>query len=160
FEHGTSRAQDPQLHTHALALNACIRDDGTTGTIRSKPFFTHQMAASAIYRQELSYQIYTRLHLKSHQHKNWFEIDGIPEKLIEEFSKRRLEIEEQARKKGINTEHGYDITTLKTREEKQVVPREELFRNWQETGNQFNFSTPELTNLINDSKAYILPTQD
>lgn len=160
FEHGTSRAQDPQLHTHALALNACIRDDGTTGTIRSKPFFTHQMAASAIYRQELSYQIYTRLHLKSHQHKNWFEIDNIPENLIEEFSKRRIEIEEQARKKGINTEHGYDITTLKTREEKQVVPREELFREWQETGNRFNFSTPELNNLINDSKARTLPTQD
>jgi conjugative relaxase-like TrwC/TraI family protein len=37
FEHGTSRAQDPQLHTHCLILNVCVRQDRTTGTILSKP---------------------------------------------------------------------------------------------------------------------------
>ena len=33
FEHGTSRAQDQQLHTHALLLNIGVRADGTTGSI-------------------------------------------------------------------------------------------------------------------------------
>jgi len=57
FEHGTSRSQDPQLHTHALALNIGIREDGTTGTIRSKDIFEQKMSAGAIYRAELSYQL-------------------------------------------------------------------------------------------------------
>ena len=29
FEHGTSRAQDPELHTHALVLNVSTRENGT-----------------------------------------------------------------------------------------------------------------------------------
>jgi conjugative relaxase-like TrwC/TraI family protein len=35
YEHGTSRNLDPQLHTHALVMNACVRQDGTTGAIRA-----------------------------------------------------------------------------------------------------------------------------
>jgi conjugative relaxase-like TrwC/TraI family protein len=37
FDHGTSRAQDPQLHTHCLVLNVGVRADGTRGTILSEP---------------------------------------------------------------------------------------------------------------------------
>jgi conjugative relaxase-like TrwC/TraI family protein len=39
FEHSTSRAQDPQLHTHCLIANLAPRRDGTWGTLESKPFF-------------------------------------------------------------------------------------------------------------------------
>src|ERR1044071_454681 len=33
FHHGTSRAQDPQLHTHAILINVGVRPDRTTGTL-------------------------------------------------------------------------------------------------------------------------------
>jgi conjugative relaxase-like TrwC/TraI family protein len=39
FEHGTSRALDPQPHTHCLLLNVAVRPDGSTGTIVSKPIY-------------------------------------------------------------------------------------------------------------------------
>lgn len=48
FEHGTSRAQDPQLHTHCLVLNVCTRADGTSGTLESKPIYQSKMAAGAL----------------------------------------------------------------------------------------------------------------
>lgn len=35
FEHGSSRADDPQLHTHFTILNICRRPDGTTGAIET-----------------------------------------------------------------------------------------------------------------------------
>src|SRR5262245_27980884 len=54
FDHGTSRAQDPQLHTHCLILNVGVRADGTTGTILSEPFYRHKLAAGAMYRAELA----------------------------------------------------------------------------------------------------------
>jgi conjugative relaxase-like TrwC/TraI family protein len=55
FEHGTSRAvaahlPDPHLHTHALVMNACTREDGTTGTIMSKPFYLAKLKIGAAYR--------------------------------------------------------------------------------------------------------------
>ena len=44
FEHGTSRAQDPNLHIHALVLNLGVRADGTTGTLESQNFYRWKMA--------------------------------------------------------------------------------------------------------------------
>ena len=57
FEHGTSRAQDPSLHTHALVVNAGVRADGSTGSIESRQIFSHKMAAGAVYRAELAKRI-------------------------------------------------------------------------------------------------------
>jgi len=54
FEHGTSRAEQPQLHTHALMINLCVREDGTTGTLKTEKLYDHKMAAGAIYRAELA----------------------------------------------------------------------------------------------------------
>jgi conjugative relaxase-like TrwC/TraI family protein len=55
FEHGTSRAQDPHMHTHAVLLNLSIREDGSTGAIMNNEFFRHKMTAGALYRAELAY---------------------------------------------------------------------------------------------------------
>ena len=87
FEHGTSRAQDPQLHTHVLALNIGVREDGTTGTIRSHDIFEQKMAAGAIYRAELTYQLEQSLGLISERDKSCFQLSGVPKELNEEFSK-------------------------------------------------------------------------
>ncbi|MFX8848740.1 relaxase domain-containing protein, partial [Acinetobacter baumannii] len=54
FEHSTSRALDPQLHTHALVMNIGVRDDGSTGTLSSLSLFETKMAAGALYRLHLS----------------------------------------------------------------------------------------------------------
>lgn len=36
FQHGSSRAQDPQLHTHCVLLNVAERKDGSFGAIDPK----------------------------------------------------------------------------------------------------------------------------
>jgi conjugative relaxase-like TrwC/TraI family protein len=81
FEHGTSRAQDPQLHTHCLIMNVGVREDGTTGTILSKPLDVHKMAAGAVYRAELSNQLEKRLGLVLEREPNSFafKVKGVPE---------------------------------------------------------------------------------
>ena len=74
FEHSTSRAEDPTLHTHCLIANLCLRDDGTTGTLHSNvtkkstynTLLRHIKAAGAVYRTELSYRLETRLGLEVH----------------------------------------------------------------------------------------------
>ena len=48
FQHRTSRAQDPQLHTHAVLVNLALRKDGTTGSLLSRPFFDQKLALGAL----------------------------------------------------------------------------------------------------------------
>lgn len=147
FEHGTSRAQDPQLHTHALVANVAVREDGTTGALETKGIFAHKMAAGAIYRAELSHQLEERLGLTSHKVKSWFELDNVPQSLQEEFSKRRHEIEKILGEKGTSGAVAAKIANLESREVKQHVARETLFSEWQTVGREHGWSTDQVTEL-------------
>jgi Ti-type conjugative transfer relaxase TraA len=147
FEHGTSRAQDPQLHTHALVLNVSTREDGTTGTIESKPLFQNKMAAGAIYRAELAAQLEQRLGLQAERKKAWFELKGVDPGLADEFSKRRKEVEAALEAKGFGSAQAAKVAALNTRGEKDHIPREVLFAKWQEVGKERGWSTAELKDL-------------
>ena len=45
FQHGTSRAGDPQLHWHCLLMNVGYCEDGKSRSISSKPIYKEQNAA-------------------------------------------------------------------------------------------------------------------
>lgn len=55
FRHATSRAQDPQLHTHAVILNATQDKDGNWRSLEPRAFYQLQKEIGAIYRQELAH---------------------------------------------------------------------------------------------------------
>ena len=147
FEHGTSRAQDPQLHTHVLLLNVGTREDGTTGTVESKPIFKHKMAAGAVYRAELAHQLETRLGFEPERKKNWFEVKGVPEDIAQEFSKRRKEVEAALQESGFSGPVAAKVAALNTRAVKEHVAREDLFEQWQKVGNDFGFGGEQVKNL-------------
>ena len=134
FEHGTSRAQDPQLHAHSLVMNLGVREDGTTGAITSKQFYTHKMAAGALFRAELAYGLKTELGLNLIREKTWFEISGVPEAVLETFSKRREEIERRLKESGFSSTKAAEVAALNTRSGKSHKARAELFVEWQEIG--------------------------
>lgn len=135
FEHGTSRALDPQLHTHALAINAAIGADGRFGTLEGHAVYEHKMAAGALYRTELAHQLLTELGLELRQGETSFEIEGVPEPLNELFSKRRDQIEKELKSHGLESATAAAFANLATREVKDVVPpRQELFEAWRKIG--------------------------
>lgn len=57
FQHGTSRAQDPQLHTHNVILNATKGEDGTWRSLEPRAIYQLQKQIGAIYRQELALKV-------------------------------------------------------------------------------------------------------
>src|SRR3546814_19324816 len=57
FQHGTSRAQDPQLHTHNVIMNATQGDDGSWRSLEPRALYQLQKQIGAIYRQELALQV-------------------------------------------------------------------------------------------------------
>lgn len=46
FDHRTSRAGDPQLHTHALMINRACCTDGTWRTLNATELFHHKKSAA------------------------------------------------------------------------------------------------------------------
>ncbi len=142
FEHGTSRALDPQLHTHALVFNVAVRPDGSTGTIENNSLYRNKMLAGAIYRAELAKELQQQLGLRAERVKSWFEIKGIDKGLIEEFSKRRQAIEDYLEKNNLNSAKASEVAALKTRDVKGYAAREELFEQWQRVGESYHYQAP------------------
>lgn len=146
FEHGTSRAQDPNLHTHALVLNLGVRDDGTTGTLESQNFYYSKMAVGALYRAEFSHKLQS-LGFEIERDGSSFRIAGVPQSLEAEFSKRRAEIEARLDERGNDSARAAAFAALDTRQVKEHAAREELFQGWSETGKAHDFTLTEAQSL-------------
>ena len=157
FVHMTSRALDPQLHTHAFLLNITLRPEdgqwralhrgkqiktgrGTTAVL-SNPFYKHRLLLGQIYQNELARDLALAgylIRVTDLQNGLW-ELDGVPDSLIQAFSKRRAEIERQAKDyrkthPDTPTQKIYDRATVNTRLWKaHSVTREELIAMWRAT---------------------------
>ncbi len=140
FEHGTSREQDPQLHTHALFLNAALREDKTFGALRSKDFYDHKMTAGAVYRAALAYQLRNELGLDPKALHTWFELGGVPDTVTEEFSKRREQVKAEMDAMKAHGAKAAAKATIKTRSQKEHVAREDLLQTWRSVAEALGFS--------------------
>jgi conjugative relaxase-like TrwC/TraI family protein len=61
FDHRTSRAGDPQLHTHALVLNKLQCPDGEWRTVDGHEIYAHKKSAGVIYQAALRSELSRRL---------------------------------------------------------------------------------------------------
>jgi len=137
FHHASSRAGDPQLHTHAVCPNIAMHADGRTTAIDSTAFYHHKMAAGALYRAALSHSL-RQLGFAIERDGSSFKLSHIPEKLVEHFSKRRAEIEQEILQRAGTLAAGSarmaELITLETRRLKEERPRSELLAEWQKIG--------------------------
>lgn len=141
FEHGSSRANDPQLHTHALVLNVGVDSEGKTRTIVSKPFYQQKMTAGALYRAELAHQLVKRLGVRLERSGFSFEVKGVPKSLCEFHSKRRQEVLKSLKAVGLSSARAAQIATLETRNKKETLSRSVLFEKWQAEAAEHSFSS-------------------
>ncbi|MDH2313901.1 MobF family relaxase [Methylobacterium brachiatum] len=103
YRHFTSRAQDPQLHSHAVLLNLCVRADGSTGGLDNRAILKNAGGIAALYRSELASGLRAELGYEAVRAGRNFEIAGVAEPVLELFSKRRAAIERAAREGGFDT---------------------------------------------------------
>ena len=108
FQHGTSRDNDPQLHTHCVIFNAArTHRDGKYRALHQHPVYTWMKAAGAVYRNALAWSLQDRLGIRMEQYGKdgeFTHIAGLPEDLIGHWSKRRAAIIEAAREMGFTVE--------------------------------------------------------
>lgn len=148
FEHGTSRAEDPQLHSHVLVPNLARREDGTFGTLRSRDLYRHQVVAGTFYRAELARGLVARLGVALQAVDRHFEITGVPDTLLETFSKRRAIIVEALAESGVTGAKAAEIFALSTRDAKRNVAREDLFETWGKVGRDHGFSAARVLGTV------------
>ncbi|MBA3483215.1 MAG: relaxase domain-containing protein [Pirellulales bacterium] len=153
--HGTSRSQDPQLHIHSLAINMCVRQDGTTGGIRSKDLYIHKMAAGALFRLELASLLSKQLGLKVESDAWSFKLAGVPQSLCDEQSKRRQVIEQLAKEEGWHSPAVLAQLAIQTRAAKGLVSMAECTKEWLETGEKHSFGRQEAEQLLDAAQEAI-----
>lgn len=88
FEHTSSRALDPQLHTHFTLFNATFDPvEGRWKALQTSDMFAAIRYATAVYRNELAKRLHA-LGYGTRQTAHGFEIEGVKPDIIERFSKR------------------------------------------------------------------------
>ena len=94
FTHRTSRAADPQVHTHVLVANKVQADDGAWLSLDARELYTHQSAAGMLYKAALRAELTTRLGVSWTQVEGngAAEIVGVPAELIAHWSTRREQV--------------------------------------------------------------------
>ena len=152
FQHGSSRAQDPQLHTHAVLINVGLRRDGTAGALQSLDVFRAKMRAGALYRNELAAQLRSRLGLKIEPAPSGFHIVGVPEKLCQTFSQRRRAIDKSLAKRGEHGAVAAKEAALRTRQRKQHVRRADLFAAWQQVAVEQGWTAADALKLTRSQR--------
>ncbi len=138
FIHQTARPvegqdPDPHLHAHCYVFNATWDKEENGGRCKAGQF-RGIMRDMPYYRARFHKRLSDRLIAQGYQirrTKNAFEIEGVPQRIIDHFSKRTDEIGRIAKEKGITDAKALDELGAKTRAKKQKgVSMAELKKNW------------------------------
>ena len=99
FEHVTSRAGDPLLHTHTLVANATMLD-GKAYSLSNEKLMQHRTTADSIYLNAMAEHLENAGIRTVWNGRGSFEIEGYTRENIEVFSKRNAEISQQLEARG------------------------------------------------------------
>lgn len=126
YDHFTSREGDPELHTHCVLLNVAGSRDGRYRTLEPRDLYRWTKVVGGYYRTHLA------THLRDHgleareAGRGQFEIAGIPQTLIERFSKRSQQIEAIVEDRGTASGRQKELANLRSRQGKEAVPTGDL----------------------------------
>jgi conjugative relaxase-like TrwC/TraI family protein len=134
FRHRTSRAGDPQLHTHVIVPNLVQGSDGKWSAPDGRHLYTWKMTAGTLYRSALRAEL-RPLGPSWHVRRNGLsELRNIPPTILRAFSKRRLDIEAAMAARGSTSAKSAETTALATRHRKPAgtAPTDLLRQGWWE----------------------------
>lgn len=147
FRQPSSRANDPALHTHCVTLNMTFLN-GKARSLASDKSRTHGVVeqiqnnahyCGLLYRQHLANRLKEagfRLRLTGD---GLFEIEGVPDIVLSEFSRRREDIERLMNERGWSGAKSASAATLITRTGKEEHDLSTLQADWQERSQALDF---------------------
>jgi conjugative relaxase-like TrwC/TraI family protein len=147
YQHRTSRAQDPHLHTHVIVANlAQSPSDGKWRTLDGEPILkSYRLAAGYLYQAQLRAELTRTLGVEWEQpRKGMAELSHVPAAAIREFSRRRAQVVEAA---GDGGYYAAQLAAHETRERKEHVDLLALREDWRARAAEHGLSQEELQAL-------------
>ncbi len=134
FTEFTSRANDPQLHTHVVVANKVKGVDGIWRSIDGRLLYRHQLAAGYLHEAVLRRELTERLGVRWQPvHNGMADIQGFTRHQIQAFSRRRQQLEEWRVEEGLpDTAAARQVAVLATRSPKQDRLLVELEVEWRQ----------------------------
>jgi conjugative relaxase-like TrwC/TraI family protein len=127
FTHRSSRAGDPQLHTHVVVCNMVADNTGRWSTFDSRTLYRHAAADGYVYQASLRHHLAVTLGVE------WgpvcsgqADLEGVERETLEVFSARRAEITAALAERGARSARAARVATLDTRPAKHPEPPDNL----------------------------------
>lgn len=159
FQHGTSRAQDPQLHTHNVILNATQDKEGNWRSLEPRAIYQLQKQIGAVYRQELALKVRELGYGIETGKESMFEIKGVSKDVINAFSGRSAAIVDRLAERGKTREQASaaekQIAALDTRDAKSGIDHAKLVKDWRTTADAVGFGPNQRLALTDSAKAQV-----
>ena len=132
FQHRTSRALDPHLHTHVVVANLAQSPDGTWRALEGDAILRgYRLAAGHLYQAQLRAGLSRSLGVEwAEPAKGLAELAGVPTGVVEAFSTRRQEILQRLKDTGGTTWRAAQVAAIETRSRKDPVDLDQLRIAW------------------------------
>jgi conjugative relaxase-like TrwC/TraI family protein len=165
YRHTTARgvtgaqAPDPQLHSHVV-ITAAVREDERIVAVSSRPIFRSARELGAFYRSQLAHELAGdgyQISYGTGKDGRYFELAGVPQTLLEQFSGRSREVARAAERfrarYGRAPERGeLRGLALENRRAKQATTWADLQQTWAEAGRRHGFGPDETLRLLEGSE--------
>ncbi len=150
FRHRTSRAGDPQLHTHVLVANLAQGPDGRWSTLDGRRLYAQARATSFVYQAVLRSEVSRHLGVQWLSVRDGIaEVAGVPKHVQRAFSRRRADIEAALEQQGASGARASEAAALATRRAKDShTTLEALAIEWRARTADLGFGRDELARTL------------
>ena len=147
FDHRTSRAGDPLLHTHVVTANLTRTPNGDWRALDARALYDQARPAGFLYQAHLRHLLTRRLGIHFSSVRNGLaDVDGVPRDVILAFSKRRDEIEELVAESGYTSARAHQAATLASRQAKEYgVDPLTLLERWHDEAAALGFGAEQVS---------------
>src|SRR6266540_1155628 len=122
YQHRTSRAQDPHLHTHVIVANMTkTPSDCEWRALDGQPILKHyRLAAGYLYQAQLRFELTRSLGVEWREPEHGMaEVAGVPVEALRAFSTRRAQVVEELARQGGGGFYAAQVAAVETRERKE-----------------------------------------
>ena len=157
FRHRTSRAGDPQLHTHVVVANLvrAVADGRWSALDAARGLYAWARPVGHLYEAQLRWELSRRLGVEWGPVRNGIaEVKGVPRSVVEAFSTRRRQITAHLEARGLSSARSAQIATYATRRRKdRGATAQSLFDGWKTKAAALGVDARSLDRLLGRSVA-------
>jgi conjugative relaxase-like TrwC/TraI family protein len=162
YQHRTSRAQDPHLHTHVIVANMARSPDGVWRALDGEPILKHyRRAAGYLYQSQLRFELTRSLGVEWREPENGMaEIAGVPEGALRAFSQRRAQVLDYLERRGSSGFYASKVAAIETRDRKEPIDLPRMRLEWEARAAEHGLGRRQLKRLLCGALARDLDESD